>query len=117
MRAGYAPLAANHSYGYASCLHVRPVITCPALYIRNLIKNPGWSQTLRPWVAGGKVDREGNLPDTKSRECGRQWARLRGPLETWGCLSTMVVQACNGSTGSGKPAPVGIDPVTMFATM
>jgi len=75
MRAGYAPLAANHSYGYASCLHVRPVITCPALYIRNLIKNPGWSQTLRPWVAGGKVDREGNLPD-------RQWVRLRGPLET-----------------------------------
>jgi len=41
-----------------------------------------WSQTLRPWVAGGKVDREGDLPDTKSRECGRQWARLRGTLET-----------------------------------
>jgi len=41
MRAGYAPSAANHSYGYAFCLHARPAIACPAPYIRNLMKNPG----------------------------------------------------------------------------
>jgi len=38
MRAGYAPSAATHSFGYAFCLHARPGITCPAPYIRNPMK-------------------------------------------------------------------------------
>jgi len=40
MRAGYAPSAANHGYGHASCLHARPGIACPAPYIRNPMRNP-----------------------------------------------------------------------------
>ncbi len=41
MRAGYAPLAANHGYGHAFCLHARPGITCAAPPIRNRMENPG----------------------------------------------------------------------------
>jgi len=41
MRTGYAPLAANHSYSYASCLHAHPGLACPVPSIRDLMKNPG----------------------------------------------------------------------------
>jgi hypothetical protein len=40
-RAGCAPLAANHSDGYASCLHAHPALAHPAPSIRDRMKNPG----------------------------------------------------------------------------
>jgi len=41
MRAEYAPLAVNHGYGHAFCLHARPGITCTVPHIRNRMENPG----------------------------------------------------------------------------
>jgi len=40
-RAGCTPSAANHSYGYASCLHAHPALAHPAPSIRDHMKNPG----------------------------------------------------------------------------
>jgi len=40
-RAGCTPLAANHSYGYAFCLHAHPALVHPAPSIRDHMKNPG----------------------------------------------------------------------------